>query len=245
MKYHYIWLLWSGAFLVPWAMLYAARPAFRREMLRVSLTTALLGFTEPIFVPKYWNPPSLFDLAQRTGFDIESVIFCFTIGGVGAVLYNAVARRELAPMSHTERHEDRHRFHKLAIAMPFLVFPVLYFLPWNPIYPGIAALCAGGVANAMCRPDLTFNTLIGGALFFGLYAIFMLLLVVSAPGYVEQVWNLPRLSGVLIAGIPVEELAFGFAFGLYWAGVYEHFTWRRGAPAVAPRAMIGLHTPGP
>jgi hypothetical protein len=25
----------------------------------------------------------------------------------------------------------------------------------------------------------------------------------------------------------LEELAFGFAFGLYWAGIYEHFTWRR------------------
>jgi hypothetical protein len=37
------------------------------------------------------------------------------------------------------------------------------------------------------------------------------------------------LSGVLIGGIPLEELAFGFSFGLYWAGVYEHFTWRHSA----------------
>jgi hypothetical protein len=49
-----------------------------------------------------------------------------------------------------------------------------------------------------------------------------------APGYIEQVWNLPALSGVLPGGIPLEELAFGFAFGLYWAGIYEHFTWHRG-----------------
>lgn len=40
----------------------------------------LLGFTEPLFVPAYWNPPTLFDLAQRTGFDIESLIFTFAIG---------------------------------------------------------------------------------------------------------------------------------------------------------------------
>jgi hypothetical protein len=56
----------------------------------------------------------------------------------------------------------------------------------------------------------------------------MLLLVISAPGYIERVWNLADLSVVLIAGIPLEELAFGFAFGLYWAGVYEHFAWKRG-----------------
>ena len=38
------------------------------------------------------------------------------------------------------------------------------------------------------------------------------------------------LSGVLIYGIPVEELLFGVAFGLYWSGVYEHFTWTRTVP---------------
>jgi len=46
-----------------------------------------------------------------------------------------------------------------------------------------------------------------------------------APGYIEQVWNLQALSGVLFGGIPLEELLFGTAFGLYWSGVYEHFAW--------------------
>jgi hypothetical protein len=32
---------------------------------------------------------------------------------------------------------------------------------------------------------------------------------------------------MLIYGIPLEELLFGFTFGLYWTGVYEHFTWNK------------------
>lgn len=226
----YIWLIWSGAFLAPWAVLYFTRPAFRREMLRVSLATSLLGLTEPIFVPEYWNPPTLFDLAQRTGFDIESLIFCFAIGGIAAVMYNALANRRLGEMPHDERHDGRHRWHRLALAAPFASFAVLYFLPWNPIYPGIIAMTAGGIANVLCRPDLLRNTMLGGMLFLLLYAIFMLLLIVFVPGYIEQVWNLPDLSGVLFGGIPLEELAFGFSFGLYWAGIYEHFTWHRSQP---------------
>lgn len=55
--------------------------------------------------------------------------------------------------------------------------------------------------------------------------MFMLGLKWLTPGYIEQVWNLPALSGGLIYGIPLEELLFGFSFGLYWTGVYEHFTW--------------------
>lgn len=228
-EYSYVWLLWSSAFLVPWFALYLAARAFRSEMLWVSAATSLLGLTEPIFVPEYWNPPSLFDLAQRTGFDLESLIFCFAIGGIGAFGYNALARRELRPMMHGERHAARHRFHHLALSAPFVAFVPLYFLPWNPIYAGIVALAVGGVANVLCRPDLARNMLLGGALFAGLYAIFMILLIVSVPGYVEQVWNLPALSGIRLGAIPLEELVFGFAFGMYWAGIYEHFTWKRGA----------------
>ena len=227
MKYHYVWLIWSSAYLIPWALLYIAKPAFRQQMLRVSLATSLLGLSEPIFVPEYWNPPSLFDLAQRTGFDIESLIFCFAIGGIGAVMYNALAGKEIVEVPHAERHNGRHRWHLLAIASPYLVFPALYFLPWNPIYPGIVALAIGGIANVLCRPDLLRNTLVGGVLFLLLYAVFMLSLNLFVPGYVEQVWNLSALSGVLLGGIPLEELAFGFAFGMYWAGIYEHFTWHR------------------
>ncbi len=226
--YQYVWLLWSSAFLVPWALLYALGPEFRARMLRVSLATSLLGLTEPLFVPEYWNPPSLFDLAQRTGFDLESLIFCFAIGGIGAFGYHALAGRSLEPVPVHERRAARHRFHRLALAAPFAAFPPLYLLPWNPIYAGIAALAIGGIANVACRPELARNTLLGGALFTGLYAIFMLLLIVSAPGYVEAVWNLAALSGWSVASIPLEELAFGFGFGMYWAGIYEHFTWQGG-----------------
>jgi hypothetical protein len=224
----YVWLIWSGAFLIPWSLLYFVKAGFRRKMLRVSLATSLLGLSEPIFVPEYWNPPSLFDLAQRTGFDIESLIFCFAIGGIGAVMYNALTNSNIEAVPHAERHNSRHRWHLLAITVPFLAYPALYFLPWNPIYPGIVAMALGGIANVLCRPDLLRNTLVGGVLFLMLYAIFTLLLIFFAPGYIEQVWNLPALSGVLLVGIPLEELAFGFAFGLYWAGIYEHFTWHRG-----------------
>lgn len=85
----------------------------------------------------------------------------------------------------------------------------------------------GAIASVLCRPDLKANTLIGGALFLGIYTIFLLGMKWLAPGYIEQVWNLRVLSGVIIYGLPLEELLFGFSFGLVWTGIYEHFTWKR------------------
>lgn len=61
--------------------------------------------------------------------------------------------------------------------------------------------------------------------------IFMLGLVSLVPGYIERVWDLSALSGVLVDGIPLEELLFGLAFGAYWTSVYEHLTWRRLGPS--------------
>ena len=233
MKYHYVWLSWSSAFLLPWIALYALNPKYRRVMWRTSVVTAFLGLTEPIFVPRYWNPPSLFELAQRTGFDIESLIFAFAIGGIGAVLYNVIGRQDLVPVSIEERRRARHRFHRVALLVPFVLFVPLYFAPWNPIYPGIVCLLIGAMLSLLCRPSLRNKTMVGGLLFLGLYAVFMLGLKWLTPGYIEMVWNLADLRGGLVYGIPLEELLFGFSFGVYWAGVYEHFTWHT---SVAPTA---------
>ena len=225
MRYHYAWLLWSSAFLLPWIALYLTNPLSRTVMWRTSLATAGLGLTEPIFVPEYWSPPSLFELAQRTGFDIESLIFSFAIGGVGAVLYNALTRTHLVPVPAEQRTEPLHRFHTIALLVPYAAFVPLALLPWNSIYPAIGSLVLGSAASLICRPRLAKKTLTGGALFLGFYAVFMVGLVWFAPGYIAQVWNLPALSGVLVYGIPLEELLFGAAFGLYWSGVYEHYSW--------------------
>ncbi|MFQ5689986.1 MAG: lycopene cyclase domain-containing protein [Gemmatimonadota bacterium] len=230
-----VWLLWSSAFLLPWAVLYWRFPEHRREMARMSLFTAPFGLTEPLFVPEYWNPPSLFDLAGRTGFDLESLIFCFAIGGIGAVLFNVAARRDLAPMPAGTRHQSHHRYHRWALAAPVLILPPLYLLPWNPIYPAILAMLTGAAAAAACRPDLTAKMLGSGGLFLALYVILLAGLEWSAPGYIDRVWNLGALTGVRFWGQPLEELLFAVSFGMYWAGLYEHFTWRRLVAAGHPR----------
>jgi hypothetical protein len=239
MKFHYVWLLWSSAFLIPWIVLYAQYPRHRIAMWRSSAFMALFGLTEPLFVPEYWNPPSLFELARDTGFDIESFIFSFALGGIGAVLYNGLWGKELAPVADHDRKQPRHRAHLIALLITFVAFPILYFMPWNVIYAGIAAMLAGTIAGLLCRPDLLRETWVGGLLFLGLYTLFLLGLKWSAPGYIEAVWNLPALSGVVPYGLPLEELLFAWTFGMYWAALYEHFGWlqvtggrpRTGAPA--------------
>ena len=90
-------------------------------------------------------------------------------------------------------------------------------------------MAIGAAATVLCRPDLWRATLLGGGIFVVYYSIFLLGLETTAPGNMERVWNLEALSGVSIAGLPVEELLFALTFGMYWAGVYEHYTWHTAA----------------
>jgi lycopene cyclase-like protein len=223
----HVWLVWSSAFLLPWLVAYAVFPQQRKAMVWTSLITAPFGLTEVLFVPAYWSPPSLFNLARTTGFDIESFIFSFGIGGLAAVLYNLLTGRTLVPLTGEEKDAPRHKLHGWVLALPFISFPILYLLPWNPIYPAIAAMALGAVAAIWCRPDLAHKTWVGAILFVAYYIVFLAGLEWTAPGYIERVWNLDALSGVRVAGIPIEELLFAAAFGAYWSGLYEHFTWQR------------------
>ncbi|MCL4218818.1 MAG: hypothetical protein KJ052_17680 [Candidatus Hydrogenedentes bacterium] len=236
---HYVWFVWSAAFLIPWAVLYLCFPQHRKAMLWGSVFTTPFGLTEPLFVPEYWNPPSLFHLAQRTGFDLESLVFCFGIGGVGAVLYNVLTNTRTIAVPERDRCAPRHRFHYLALFSPFLTFVLLAFLPWNAIYPGVIAMFVGAAATMHCRPDLLRKTWVGGLIFLTYYFVYFLGLRLIEPGYVEKVWQMERLTGVLALGIPIEELVFALGFGLYWSGVYEHFTWRQPlAPERAPQRTL-------
>lgn len=237
-SFRYTWLIWSAAFLLPWALVFIARPALRHPMLWASARTMPFGLTEPLFVPAYWNPPSLFDLAQRTGFDLESLVFSGAIGGLGVAGYRALTRLPLRELTPHQRMSARHRWHLPALASPFLVFVGLLPLHWNPIYPAILAMAAGAAATMLCRPDLWRNTLFGGAVFLALYAVFLLGLKWLWPGYIEAVWNLDALLAWRPAGLPVEELLFGFAFGMYWSSVYEHVNWRQAGP-VQLRSGLG------
>lgn len=224
----YAWLIWSLILLGIWIAVYAALDAKdkKREMLVVSFWTSLLGFTEPIFVPEYWAPPSLFDLAMKTGFDVESLIFSFAIGGIAVVVYERIFRTVHEKMSIMAQHSLRHRYHLWAILSAPLIFTVLLFATkLNPIYAAIIAMIFGGLAAWYCRPDLKKKMFASAFLFLGLYFFYFLTLIALYPGYVEKVWKLGAISGVLIFGVPLEELMFALSFGFLWSSMYEHLKW--------------------
>ena len=228
-SWSYAYLILTLALLLVWLALFALRTNLRLSMLWVSSVTALLGFIEPLFVPRYWNPYTLFNLARRTGFDLESLLFSFAIGGIVFAAYHVFFRMEPGEMVTGERLSSRHRHHRMAIASAFLVFLLLEIATkLNPIYSSAIGLAVGFFATLYCRRDLWLKMLASAGVFFTIYFVFFALFNLAYPGYVKDVWNLKAISGVLVIGVPLEELMFAFMFGLFWASLYEHLMWREG-----------------
>ena len=66
-----------------WRVRRRSREQDLREFWWASFTCCLLGVTEPLYVPEYWDPPSILKFYR---WDLESFIFCFAIGGIASVL---------------------------------------------------------------------------------------------------------------------------------------------------------------
>jgi hypothetical protein len=217
------WLAFALDFDVVWAALYVSKQHLRRQMLWISLFTAFTGLTEPFFVPRYWNPPSLFNLASATHFDIESILFSWGTGGIGSVVYEAAVNVRHRKMASFEVQRERRWLHIFSLSVMPAVFGLLFFFTGlNPVYCVSAALFLGAVAAVACRPDLGWNTLLGGLLFLGLYFVLFFFIISVFPLFIWS-WNFAALSGVLVLGVPLEELMFAFTFGMMWSGLFEHF----------------------
>ncbi len=208
------WFAASLAILAVWFIIYCTQKQVRKKMWLVSCISAPLGLTEFLFVPEYWTPPSLFDLAARFGFDIESIIFSFAVGGIAAVVYEVIFQKTLVKTT-----QERTPFWWLVVLSPLSFFPSLLF------FPGIYAVLAGMVVSAvlvmLCRQDLIKKMLWGGVCMFIFYSIFFYGTTIVYPGIVEQYWNLSNLWGIFFLGLPLEELVYGFTLGMLWSGYYE------------------------
>lgn len=216
----YVWLAWSVLLLCVWAMLFATYPRHRAGMWWSSILALPFGCSEPFFLSSYWHPPSLLDLAATIHADVETFLFCFSIGGTAAVAYHVVTGRP--PIAWNGRLPlGRGLFWYCAACLaPLPAFIVVIFTTHEIFWAGIAGFAAGTVARFAVRRDLAAKTLIGGLVFTVYYAAVLLAVLSIVPGYADLVWSAgPARSR--IGPLPLTEVLFGAAFGFYWSGLLE------------------------
>jgi hypothetical protein len=217
MGMEYAYLIGSLIMGIPWLVIFVWRKDLRPEMMFGGMLALPFALVEVFFVPRYWNPPSVFGLMFKHGFGIEDFIFLFFVGGIGAVVYEAGFR------IRTRKLRGDHRLH---LTPYFAVIALFVFaesvFPETPMTNLCAALFVGTLLIVMRRRDLIPQILITATLFTAFYFIFYQIFFILYPGYIEKYFAIRNLSGISVYNIPLEELLWGFFGSAFWSTLYEY-----------------------
>jgi hypothetical protein len=229
--YQYSYFAGALIFVAAWAGLYFFSKDHRAQMLWGTLLAAPFAFTGFLFIPEYWSPPSLFDLAQRFGISIEDVVWSGAVGGIASSVSEILFHERLQQMR--ERSGQR-RFGPLFVMLG--VFVVLELLrPADSIYNMIIAFASGAVLIGIMRRDLIGRMLRGATIFAVVYLMLFVWFLSLYPEFIPRYYNTARLLGIYILGVPVEEPLFAFSGGAVWTVFYEYVHAYRLVSALPPR----------
>ncbi len=215
----YEYLTWTVLLGVAWLVFFVSQRNIRRKILWSSVIAAPFSIGELYYIPNYWAPQTLFNLGIRFSLDIEAFLLMFFLGGLAGAIYETVIKNQRKAKQHTCRPTCTCYLGLLITLVTFLV--LIKITSWNIIYPSSIAALAGGIFAFSLYKNLRAHILLGGVLFMLLYLISLAIMNVLFPSWILTTWNMNTLSNILILGVPIEELFFGFAFGTLWTSLYE------------------------
>lgn len=186
-------------------------------MLIASLIITPAGLSEVFFVPGYWLP----DTIRNPKLSIEDFIFSFAIGGIIAVIYELFMKGKVKHQRLCNCYNGEF-FHGLILGIGIIVIFLTYALfKINFMYAVYIGIVVDVVLIVITRPDLLKKVLYSGLLFGLLYFLFFSILSFFTPSFIKH-WNLSNLSGIILLGVPVEEILWAIGAGGLLGPIYEY-----------------------
>lgn len=201
----HIYFLAATLFSVAWLLLFQLIPkAQRKEMILWSLPTIVLGyFVEQMHLTDWWQPIFLFDTAIK----LEDVLLGFSVGGIVYVLYWLYCRRLRMNPQLSILLIVKGVAVTGSIVTLFVLFYVLHMHSfWASIISLAIPIAIVGLYNGrLLVPIVLTSITLTAAAFLGYQ-----LSIYLNPQFVAETYLLSKLSGILVLGIPAEELVWFF-----------------------------------
>ncbi len=216
MRHPYAYLIGDFIFLSLWLLLFLIRKDLRREMIMMSVVGAIFAPAALIFLPDYWYPDHILG---NFHLGIEDYLFAFAIAGIGGVIYEVTFGKTHTICECRKRSKkDLLIISSVAIAI-LLVLTLIFKL--NSIYSNYAAFLAIFGFIIFFRKDLLWQSLISGFMVGFLMFLFYQVWIAIYPGIIQHWWKLQNISGILVFGVPLEEIIWGFSWGIAGGSLYE------------------------
>lgn len=220
-NFHYAYLVACLGYFFIWLLLFLRRKDLRKEMLLMSLLVAPFGFTQYFYMRDYWHPAYAFGTILNLA-GIEDIIWCFFVGGIVVVIYE-----EIFKAKYSTRQMKGHPYWMIGfvIAAVILLYIGNIILKFNSMYVSVFIMMLAGILILLFRHDLLKHAFFSG-IFMGVMMLlfYVLFFDVIFSHIIEKWWLLKNVSGILILGVPIEEIMFGFSYGFVAGPAYEFLT---------------------
>lgn len=218
MEYGYLIGALTSAFF--WSVIYFTRKDLRKQMTITGLLFLPFFLFDKMLIPNYWQPRVLFDLYEKVGFSLESILFMFTASGLFAALYEfATNSKEMKTVSVVNSSKRTIVF----VAYIYSTFIILSSIGLkvhllSSLIPFVAII----VFIAIQRHDLLKPIIVSSIFGLGLYFTSLLVFSYFLPNFFTDRYNLENLWGIFILGIPLEEILWGLYYPALMACAYEY-----------------------
>ncbi len=138
------------------------------------------------------------------------------LSGNAAVIYEFFCRRSTVKLAVRKQRRPLPFFMGLAV-----FFLLLSIFPDSAIYALMAAGAVGALATVYFRPDLWPQVAASAFIFGLLYFLFLFLGIQIFRGVIQDFYNFKNLWGILVWGVPLEEIVVAFFAGAFWSTSYE------------------------
>lgn len=208
------YLIIDGIFLLLWIILFFHRIDLRKEMVISSLVILPTTIFDYLSQPSYYHPQTFLSIPVG----IEGPIFGFCIGGIGAVLYEELSQKHLRKIR--ERIEVKNKHWLVPLSVLIISLGTFFIFKINIMITLLSGLLIGALLIVRMRDDLKSAVLFSGVYFGLLYFLVVFVWLQMFP-YALSYWNLEVFGNIIVLGVPLGEVLFGFLYGAFWGPVYE------------------------
>lgn len=218
-------LLVSLVLFLAWTILFFVSRSTRREQAIMSLVGLILSPGALLWASLDYRSGG----SNLSGIGIEDALFSFALFGVAAVIYQVLLgkrtqawRGDRYRVQHPAMHWMAHLTLTLGI-WAFISLTAALVFQLNPVQAFVMGGALVGTYIIADRKDLLLDALLSG-IFVGMM-VFLIEQIFFArlfPEAAAAFWDMDNLSGILLGGIPVEEILWAAIVGFAIGPAYEY-----------------------
>lgn len=236
--YSQAYIIMATIFFIIWIILFIFLPKCRAAILWTSI---MLGMAGPVaeywLIPSYWRPDYQIGLTLGNwtfGFEdflitfgnwtfgFEDFLITFAVAGISAGVFENTALKNDFPELPPFKGIILLRIFAICAAGFFLMIILASILKLTPIHALFISVIIPTTLMLYGKWK-TVKLIIPIALLFGfLFWLFYLLFMFPLfPGLIQALWNLYPTFGIMVLGVPIEEILWAFITPLFAGPVYR------------------------